>query len=68
MKLLDLVSIKSTSVVNNGESLPNVFTDKNVNKNTKKMPKLKKSVYGLGGGLNLSGDTPPDGGDGGGGE
>jgi len=66
MKLLDLVSPKSATTVDNGAPLSNVFTDKNVNKKKKKMHKVAKGVYGLGGsdatGVDLSGDNSGDGG------
>lgn len=53
MKLADLITLPTTSVVNNGENIPNMYTTKNPQKK-KKHIKLKKSVYGVGVGIGMN--------------
>jgi len=66
MKISNLISFSSDSVVNSGASIPNVYTTKNQHKKTKKI-KLGKSGYGNGGihlSINNSSDGDVDSGDG----
>lgn len=73
MKLTNIISLTSSSVVNNGENIPNVFITKQQHKKKKEI-KLGKTTYGVGGGVGInvsppSGESSCDagGGDGGGG-
>ena len=64
----NVITTPTLSVANNGEDLSNVYVTKNIPKRKKKLPTLKKNVYGTGlAPGNNSGDSGDGGGDGGGG-
>lgn len=60
MKLSNIIALTSSSVVNNGENIPNVFTTKQQHKKKKKIKLGKTSYGGVGVGLNVP--APPSGG------
>ena len=60
MKLTNIVSLTSSSVVNNGEDIQNVFTTKNQHKKKKEIKLGKTSYGGVGIGINSSLDSDGD--------
>lgn len=64
----NVISLKVQSVANGGAALDNVYATPSPSKKKKKLPTLKKNVYGVGmQPANNSGDGGEGGGDGGGG-